>query len=89
MATPASRYTISPRAYPSVPPPIQYGPTDLVRKVQQNGIVHLKGREYPVGKAFYGYPVGVRPTLRDGVFDVFFCHQAIAHIDLTIPDQET
>lgn len=89
MATPASRYTMSPRAYPSVLPPIEYGPTDLVRKVQQDGIIYFKGRECPVGRAFHGYPVGVRPTLADGIFDVFFCHQKVAHVDLTVTDPET
>jgi hypothetical protein len=30
--------------------------------------------------------VALRPSPVDGVFDVFFCHQKIAQIDLTTPE---
>ncbi|NIN67150.1 MAG: IS481 family transposase [Anaerolineae bacterium] len=89
MATPASRYKVSPRAYPSELPPIEYGPVDKVRKVQQDGCISYGNRLYLVGKAFRGYPVAVRPTLTDGIFDIHFCHKKITHLDLTLPDQES
>ena len=82
MVTPASRYTISLRSYPTSLPPIEYGPQDHVRKVQQQGEIYFQGREWPVGKAFRGLPVGLRPTLNDGVYDVHFCHHKIASINL-------
>jgi hypothetical protein len=83
MATPASQYTISLRSYPSSLPPIGYGPQDFVRKVQHGGVIYFKGKEHWVGKAFLGYPVGIRPTLSDGLYDVYFCHHKIASIDQT------
>lgn len=85
MAAPATRYTVSPRVYPSSLPPIEYGSQDFVRKVQQEGIISFKGREWPIGKAFHGYPVGVRPSLVDGIFDIYFCHQKITSINLHAP----
>lgn len=83
MTVPAKRYQVSPRSYPTSLEPIEYGPQDLVRKVQQDGIIFFKGRELLVGKAFRGYPVAVRATLENGVFDVYFCHQKVRIIDLT------
>jgi len=89
LATPARRYTISPRPYPAVLPPIEYGPQDQVRKVQLQGEIFFKGREWPVGKAFRGLPVGLRPTLTDGLYDVYFCHQKIRSIDLRTLQEES
>ena len=82
LAVPASRYRASPRAFPEVLPPIEYGPGDLVRKVAEGGELSYRNRTFRVGKAFRGYPVALRPTLVDGVFDVFFCHQQVAQINL-------
>ena len=82
MAVPASRYRVSPRAFPEVLPPIEYGPADLVRKVAERGELSYRNRTFRVGKAFRGYPVALRPTLVDGVLDVFFCHQRVAQVNL-------
>lgn len=82
LAVPASRYRPSPRSYPQQLEPIEYGPDDIVRKVQSGGVVHLFNRTIKVGKAFRGYPVAIRPTLTDGVFTVYFCHQPIARLDV-------
>jgi transposase InsO family protein len=86
--TPTSRYTISLRAYPSVLPPIEYGVQDAVRKVQGKGEIWFHNREWHVGNAFKGYAVGVRPTTGDGVYDVYFCHQKIATLDLHEPEKK-
>lgn len=82
MFVPASRYRESWREFPEVLPPIQYGPRDMVRKVQINGEISFRNRKFKVGHAFYGYPVALRPTLTEGLLDVFFCHQKVAQIDL-------
>lgn len=89
LATPASRYAVSPRVYPSVLPPIEYGPQDQVRKVQLQGEIFFKGREWTVGKAFRGLPVGLRPTLTDGLYDVYFCHHKIRSLNLRTPQEES
>ena len=70
MAVPASRYQVSPRTFPEVLPAIEYGPGDIVRKVQDQGKISFQNRDFRVGKAFRGYPVAVRPTLQEGVFTV-------------------
>lgn len=82
MATPASRYVPSPRAFPETPPVIEYGPGDIVRQVN-HGVVYYLGRRLRVGKAFHGYPVALRQSSEeDGLLEVFFCQQRIAKIDL-------
>ena len=85
LAVPSSRYRVSQRPFPEQLPPPEYGPGDLVRKVQAQGIIWVKGREYKVGKAFRGLRVALRPTGEDGVSDVFFLTHNIAQIDLRKP----
>lgn len=81
-AVPASRYQPSLRPFPEVLPPIEYPAGLPVRKIQQGGHFTFHGRGFKVAKAFAGYPVGLRPTTADGVFDVLFCHQRILELDL-------
>jgi transposase InsO family protein len=83
LEVPASRYRPSLRSFPERLPPIQYPDGTQVRKVQDHGIIFFRGREFKVSKAFHGYPVAVHPTRTDGVFEVKFCHQRIAMINLT------
>ena len=82
MAVPASRFQPSRRPYPDQLPPIEYGATDLVRKVRRYGHIKYQGREYHVGGAFYGLHVALRATINDGLFDVFFCNHRIGKLDL-------
>jgi transposase InsO family protein len=82
MAVPASRYHPSPREYPETLPPITYGPDDILRKVGDHGKIYFHGKVFKIGKAFYGYPVALRPTITDGLYNVFFCHEHIAQINL-------
>jgi len=80
-APPASRYEPSPRPFPDKPPPIEYAPGDEVRKVQDKGRISFRGRELRVGRAFIGEPVALRAT-GDGLWDVYYCHQKVGHVDL-------
>lgn len=82
MAVPASRYQVSPRTFPEALPAIEYGPGDIVRKVQDQGKISFQSRSFRVGKAFRGYPVALRPTVQDGVLTVHFCSHQIAEISL-------
>lgn len=79
---PASRYQVSLRPFPETLPAIEYDSGVLVRKVQQKGEISFKGRTLKVGQAFSGYPVGLKPTSTDGVFDVLFCYHTIRQINL-------
>ncbi len=82
LAVPASRYRPSLRCFPESPPTIEYPSEVSVRKVQQRGELCFRGRTFKISKAFCGYPIGLRPTTIDGVFDVLFCHQQVSQIDL-------
>ena len=89
LLVPAKRYRESPREFAETLPPIQYGPADTVRKVQVNGEIYLHNRPFKVGKAFRGHHVALRPTLAEGVFDVFFCHEKVAQIALKEHNRDT
>ena len=85
MAVPARRYQVSAKPFPEVLPAIEYGPQDQVRKVQDQGWISFRGRQFRLSKAFRGYPVALRPTLTDGRWEVFFCSTRIAQIDFRNP----
>jgi transposase InsO family protein len=82
LAVPADRYCSSPRPFPETLPPIEYGPGDSVRKVDQNGFISFKNRPWRIGKAFRGQPIALRATIEDGVFSAHYCAHRIAAIDL-------
>jgi hypothetical protein len=82
MNVPASRYEPSRRVFPQQLPQIEYGPSDIVRKVRGYGHIKYEGREHQVGKAFRGLAVALRHTTTDGLLDVYFCQHRISSIDL-------
>lgn len=82
---PINRYQLSKYSYPEFLPSIEYTNDMIVRKVQQDGIIHFKGKEYRIGTAFYGNPVGLKESIDDGIYDVYFCHQRVVRIDLRYP----
>ena len=81
LAPPVSRYRQSPRSFPERLPQWDYGPGDQVRKVQAEGWISFRGREFRVSKAFRGERLALRPTLTDGVWEVFFGPHRLAQID--------
>lgn len=89
LAVPASRYSPSPRAFPEVLPPIEYGPGDAVRKVQAKGELFYRGQVFRVSQALRGYPVALRPTTDEGRLVVYFCHHRVTEIDMCYPDEQS
>ena len=79
---PIRRYRPSARAYPEQLPAIEYGPDDQPRRVDKHGLISFRNRDYPVGLAFRGQIVAVRPTPVDGLLDVYFVRQRLRRIDL-------
>lgn len=75
----------SPRPFPAELPPIEYEPGAIVRMTDCAGRVQYQGQRFHIGKAFHDSLVALRPTVRDGVWDVYFCRQRIAQINLTTP----
>lgn len=80
---PAARYKPSLRPFPEKLPPIEYPSEAFVRKVQQGGEFSFKGRYFKISKCFNGYPVGIMPTVADGIFDILFCNHRVTKIDIT------
>jgi transposase InsO family protein len=87
LATPATRYRPSRRAFPGRLPPIDYGAGAIVRKVQDGGEIWFANRRWAIGSAFTGQPVALRPTTVDGCYDVVFCQHRVATLDLRAPPQ--
>jgi len=85
LAPPVSRYRQSPRSFPETLPPLLYGPGDQVRKVQAEGWLSFRGRNFRVSKAFRGESVALRPTLTDGLWEVYFGQHRIGRINLREP----
>lgn len=84
---PIERYKKSSRVYPETLPSIEYDDNFVVRKVQRDGKINFKGKEYRVGFSFYGNNVGLKETEEDGLVDVYFCHQRVVKIDLRYPSK--
>lgn len=82
MNVPSKCYRMSTRAFPETLPEIEYGPSDHVRKVQDDGCISFKNKAYKISKAFMGERVAVRPTSQDGKYNVYFSHYKIGRIDL-------
>ena len=82
MQVPASRYRPSPRSFPERLPLIEYGITDQVRKVQENGKIYFRKHRFRIAKAFRGQVVALRPSNVDGVYDVYFATHRISQVDL-------
>jgi transposase InsO family protein len=85
LAVPASRYRESPRSFPEQLPAIEYGPGDVVRKVYETGRISFHNRFFRLGKAFRGESVALRPTVTDGLWEVYFGQHRIARINLREP----
>lgn len=82
-APPASRFALAPRRFPEKLEPILYPGECCVRLVQKDGRIAYKGRTIFISGAFAGLPIGLRPTEKDGVFDVLFCAFNVAKLDIT------
>ncbi len=82
MQTPSSRYQLSMKIFPEILPPIVYDDDSIVRKVDESGKIYYKNRKFGVGKAFQHNPVALFPTETDGIFDVIYCQQKVAQINL-------
>lgn len=79
---PVSRYRPSERTFPETLSEIEYGPDDVVRRVDQRGQIRIRGRRWTIGEAFSGERIALRPTRIDGEIDVFYCFAKIGRIDL-------
>jgi transposase InsO family protein len=80
---PIKHYRVSERKYPLCLPTIEYLKDDMVRMVhKRHACINFIGKQFYVGCAFVGQPLAVRPTDKDGLYNVFYCQQLIRQIDL-------
>ena len=85
MAVPADRYRPSPRPMPARPMEPEYDEGDIVRKVgTTKAYIQFKGRSWPVGQAFFGERLAIRPRGKDGRHGIFFGAHRIGEIDLAM-----
>lgn len=87
MAVPGERYRPSPRPFPEVLPPIEYGPDDIVLAVHSDGLATFQGHRLKVSNALRGFSIAARPCpAQDGIFDLYFSHHRLATIDIREAD---
>ena len=86
LETPITRYQISPRSFPEHLTPIEYPASDQVRSVDEKGRIRFKGRKLSIGQGYHGYPVALRATEKEGIWNVFFCCDSIAQWNFNDPD---
>lgn len=82
LATPVSRYRISPRPYPDELLKVEYDEGVVVRKVDAAGRVSYRGGDWKIGRAFTGQLVGLRPTAQEQRVEVLFLTHVIKELDL-------
>lgn len=85
-ATPAERYRLSPRPFPTTLPVPHYAAGEIVRRVgTTKAYVSFRNRLWKVPEAFRGETLAIRPRLPDGCFVICFGAHEIAALDLNTP----
>lgn len=83
MNTPDKRYRPSALAYPTTLPEIAYAEGDLVQTVGWDGKIVVQGKRFKVSNALHRHPIAARAHPdTDGLYDLYYCHQRFAQIDL-------
>jgi transposase InsO family protein len=82
LTTPSERYRPSPRPFPEILPPIEYGTDDSVRRASSEGDIKFTNRRIRLGKPFRGELIALRATTADGLFSIHFFTQQIGTVDL-------
>jgi transposase InsO family protein len=83
LAVPADRYAPSPRAFRQVVEPFDYAGDEIERTVDSSARISFENRRLKISKALIGKRIALRPTAKDGVFDLVFRHVTVRSIDLT------
>lgn len=85
-AVPRDCYQVSSRTFPEKLEEPEYLDTDHIRRVKSKGEITFQNQFYYVGRAFYGKEVAMRPTRRNGIYEVFYGPFKVGRIDTAIPD---
>lgn len=79
-ATPASRWSASPRPYPAEIAPPCYPPHCEVRRISSAGRFCLNGRQYFLSRTLSGEHVALEP-LADGLFNIIYYTTLLGRFD--------
>jgi len=77
---PSSRYQASPHPFPEKLPLVTYDEHEIIRKVDSAGRISFLNRAIRVGKAFRGFPVAIRKSELERLYEVYFCSQKVVNI---------
>ena len=88
LATPATRFTPSPRTMPETPPMPEYDDGELLRKINKDGYFRFKGQNRKISQAFAGYHIALRPTAKDGQWNLCFASHRIGILDITAENRK-
>lgn len=75
MKTPLSRYRPSTRQYSNTLSEIEYYPEDIIRKVNNKGMVSYRGKPIFLSESLKGLPVAFRQT--GDKITIYFCNQKL------------
>jgi len=81
LAVPADRYRASARSFAPIVEPFEYGPDDIVRAVDRAARISFHKKRFKASKALIGKHVALRPTLRDGIYELMFRHVIVKSIN--------
>jgi len=81
LSVPASRYCASERCFNDVTKPFEYSSRFKTRKTSAKAYFSFHGANYRVSEAFAGKRLGLSPTSRDGVWDIYFRRFVVGQVD--------
>ena len=78
---PASRFSVSDRPFRSDLPKYEYSSRFLTRRANRGSEIHFHGHDYRISEVFIDQQVGLLPTNRDGVWDIYFCRFHVGQLN--------
>lgn len=89
MSTPSDRYHMSYRPYQEASEEYDYAEDYIVKKADCRGRLHLNSRQVFIGMPFSGENIGIRESLQNKQFEIYFRHQLLGSIDLNLLEKGT
>lgn len=78
---PSSRFQVSERTFRGELPKYEYSPRFTTRRANRGSEIHFHGRDYRISQVFIDQQVGLLPTSRDGVWDIYFCRFLVGRLN--------
>ena len=81
LGVPSTRYRVSDRSFREATEAFVYGDRFVVRRTQHRGQLSFRGTKYRVSEAFSGDSIGLAPSAKDGIWDVYYCRHRIGRLN--------